>query len=214
MASREEFDQHARYLRDTNYVYRDNNVHYRTDLKDALLAGRAVPSCFEACARFVRVDPDDEDVAQAQGPASSTAAGAQERAAAADADAAEFVKNLSIVGEDTADASEVSTLPRLQRLLENMDAQAGRVVANETYCQVEEGGFAALDDVGRERLLNVCRKFHAQCQRQAPDEEARQLLWRVQQIVNGRSHQEDEAEPEGGGHKRLSFGPTDKADAE
>ena len=151
-------------------------------------------------------------MAQAQRPPSSTAAGAQERAAAADEDAAEFVNNLFIVDEDTADASEVSTLPQLQRLLENMDAQAGRVVANETYCMVEEGGFAALDDVGRERLLNVCRKFHAQCQRTAPEEEARQLLWRVQQIVNGRSHQEDEAEPEGGGHRRLSFGHVDKLD--
>ena len=73
-------------------------------------------------------------MAQAQRPPSSTAAGAQERAAAADEDAAEFVKNLFIVDEDTADASEVSTLPQLQRLLENMDAQAGRVMPNKTYC--------------------------------------------------------------------------------
>ena len=152
MVSREEFDQQARYLRDTNYVYRDNKVSYRTDLKYSLPVVRAVPRCFEACASVVRVDTDAEDVAQAQGFASSTAAAAQARAAAADADAAEFVKNFSIVDEDTADASEVSTLPQLQRLLENMDAQAGRVVPNETYCQVEEGGFAALEDVGRVRF--------------------------------------------------------------
>ena len=160
MVSREEFDQQAHYLRETNYVYADNAVNYRKDLIDALPEGRAVPRCFEACARFVRVDPDDEDVAQAQGPASATTAGAQERATAADADAAGFVKWLSIVDEDTADAAEVSQLPQLQRLLENMDAQAGRIVANETYCMVEEGGFEALDEVGRERLLNILSLIH------------------------------------------------------
>ena len=86
---------------------------------------------------------------------------------------------LSVVDEDSADAAEVSTLPTLQRLLEKMETQAGRIVANETYCIVEQGGFTALDDVGRERLLNVCRDFHSQCQKTSPEQEARQLLWRV-----------------------------------
>ena len=100
-----------------------------------------------ACARFVKVNPDEEDVKQAGGPATSTTAGEQEAAAAAAADAAELVKWLSVIDEDTADAAELSTLPSLQRLLERMETQAGRFVANETYSVVEKGGFSALDEV-------------------------------------------------------------------
>ena len=93
--------------------------------------------------------------------------------------------------KDTADAEEVSTLPTLQRLLEKMETQAGRVVANEAYCAVEQGGFSALDQVGRERLRNVCRDFHAQCQQTSAEAEARALLWRVQAIVTGKVEQPD-----------------------
>lgn len=108
---REEFDAKARRLQATNYVYADENVNYRTDLKDALPAERAVPSCMLARARFVKVDPDDEDETQARGHASSTTAGAQENEATADADAANSTPYISVLDDDTADAAELSTLP-------------------------------------------------------------------------------------------------------
>lgn len=94
---RGEFEAQARRLRETNYVYAA--ATYSTELVDALPEVPAVPSCFTACARFVRVDPDDEDVAQAAGPASATTAGAQESAGLAAADAVELVKWLSVVDE-------------------------------------------------------------------------------------------------------------------
>ena len=151
-----------------------------------------VPPCLAACARFVRVSPDKEDLTQAGGPANSTTAGEQEAAAAATADAAELVKWLSVIDEDDADATEVSSLPSLQRLLERMETQAGRIMANEAYSVVEKGGFTALDELGRNRLLAICRDFHSQCKRSSPEDEAQQLLWRVQAIVNKRLPQHDE----------------------
>ena len=156
--TRNEFNDQARYLRDTNYVYAE--ATYRKDLADALPAAREVPPCFTACARFVRVNPDEEDAKQAGGPATSTTAGEQEAAAAAAADAAELVKWLSVIDEDTADAAELSTLPSLQRLLERMETQAGRVVANETYSVVEKGGFSALDEVPLTGRPKTPRRAH------------------------------------------------------
>ena len=99
--------------------------------------------------------------------------------------------------KDTADAEEDSTLPTLQRLLEKMETQAGRVLANETYCAVEQGGFRALDRVGRERLREVCKQFHAQCKQTTAGQEEQQLLSRVQAIVTGEAGSGTiEAEPE------------------
>ena len=57
--TRSEFDVQARYLKRTNYVYAE--ATYRTDLAEALPEKPEVPSCFSACARFVRVKPDAED---------------------------------------------------------------------------------------------------------------------------------------------------------
>ena len=88
--SRTEFNDQARYLQATNYVYAEAN--FRKDLADALPAGREVPLCLTACARFVQVNPDEEDIKQAGGPATSTTAGEEEAAAAAAGDAAELVK--------------------------------------------------------------------------------------------------------------------------
>ncbi|CAK0880981.1 unnamed protein product [Prorocentrum cordatum] len=214
---REEFDVQARRLQATNYVYNDDKVKYRTDLKDALPEERAVPSCMLACARFVKVDPGDEDDTQARGPASSTTAGAQENEAAADADAAESTPFLSVLDDDTADAAELSTLPQLLRMLENASAMGGRAVANETFAKVEVGGFEALDEVGRDRLLKACRDIHELCRKVSPEEEHRRLLWRVQQIVSCKSQEDydmgDEAVHAAGQEEEKSRGEATSAAA-
>jgi len=95
--SRGEFEAQARRLQETNQVYAD--AQYVRKHVDDLPETPAVPSCFTACARFVRVDPYDEDVVKASGPASATTAGEQESAAGAAADAAELDKWLSVVDE-------------------------------------------------------------------------------------------------------------------
>ena len=45
---------------------------------------------------------------------------------------------LSVLDENMDDTMELSQLPVLQGLLERMEAQAGRVVANELKAMVEE----------------------------------------------------------------------------
>ena len=120
-----------------------------------------------------------QDLTTAPGPATSTSAGQQEAGAACTNDAVELVRWLSVVDEDDADTAEITTLPSLQRLLERLETQAGRVVANEAYSMVEKGGFVALDEVGRARVLSLARDLHALCTKSCPEEEAKQLLWRV-----------------------------------
>ena len=94
-----------------------------------------------------------------------------------------------------ADASEMTSLPALQRLLERMESQAGRVVANELMARVKESG--AIDEVGRKRLVAACREFNGLCAKASPIEEAQALLWRVQQLAanNSTPHVADEQTP-------------------
>ena len=139
-----------------------------------------MPECFEACTQFVSVDDDKEDVLQASGPASATTAAAAE----VDGDMAQFVKWLSVVNESNDDTMEATSLPALQHLLERMESQAGRVVANEVMT-LSECGAGRLDDLGRARLGQICRDFHEQCAKVSRSREADELLWRVQAIENG-----------------------------
>ena len=111
---KDEFDQQARRLKATNYVYAE--AQYREDLVEKLPAARAVPEVFEACAKFVQVDKDTDDVTRAEGPANSTVAGKQAR------DAEEGNNNsvpwMSVIEDNMAEISELSQLPALQMLLE------------------------------------------------------------------------------------------------
>ena len=170
-----ELDSQARYLLRTNYVYQADG-RYRADFVDAMPDERMVPPCFGACAVFVPVDPADADVPQASGPATTTTAGEQETLAAEEADAAELVKWLSIADEDNADVAEMTAMPSMQRLLERMESQAGRVVANELLAMTSESGYGAEDELGRSRLASLSREFHALCEKFSPEEEAQELL--------------------------------------
>ena len=124
------FDQQAKLLREHNYVYNDPDVHYREDLVEDFPTQAAVPSCFTACAQYVPTTSGLDDNTQAVGPASSTT-GAQLEQEAAEEDAQELTKWLSVVEEQMDDVSELTSLPSLQGLAERMESQAGRVVANE-----------------------------------------------------------------------------------
>ena len=78
-------------------------------------------------------------------------------------DAAELVRWLSLVEEQQDDVAELTSLPALQGLLERMESQAGRVVANEIKAFVEDsdggGGYGALDNLGRTKLRKLCKRF-------------------------------------------------------
>ena len=157
-----ELDSQARYFLRTNYVYQADG-RYRADLLDAMPEERVVPPCFGACAVFVSVDSAKTDVGQASGPATATTAGEQETLAAEEADAAELVKWFSIVDEDNADVAEMTVMPSMQRLLERMESQAGRVVANELLAMAAENVYGAEDELGRSRFGTLSRELHALC---------------------------------------------------
>ena len=78
-----------------------------------------------------------------------------------------------------------------------METPAGRIVANEPYCIVEEGGFTALDEAGRQRLPDVCLDSYTQCKKTPPEEEAQQLLCRVQAIAKHPLPQPDTEQTKG-----------------
>ena len=134
------------------------------DLVDKLPSGSAVPECFEACAVFVRTEADDSDMKQASGPASSTVAGEQEEETR---DAEELVKWMSVVDEDDTDIGQMTSLPSLQRMLDRMESQAGRVAANELLAAVGNAGSGDIDELGRSRLAKISREFHALCQKKS-----------------------------------------------
>ena len=127
-----------------------------------------------------------QDITQARGPASSTTAGEQEASATDADDAVAFVKWLSVIDEDDADAAELSSLPSLQRLLDRMQNQGDRLLRNEAESMVTEGGYKAEDEVGRQRLLSLCREFLAQCRKVSTEEETMQLFWRVQALATNK----------------------------
>eukprot|EP00959_Pyramimonas_sp_CCMP1952_P008280 173067-Pyramimonas_sp.AAC.1 len=84
---------------------------------------------------------------------------------AAAGDAQELTKWLSVLEDHMDDVSEITSLPALQGMLERMESQAGRVVANELMSRLEnergEDGALQLDEIGRHRLRDLCKEFHA-----------------------------------------------------
>ena len=200
------FDKQARRLLATNYVYKERG-NYRTDLVSELPDTAAVPACLEACAKFIPTTSDRTDVTQASGPSSSTTAARQELEAAEGQDAEELVQWMSLLDEEQDETAELTSLPALQGLLERMESQAGRVVANELLAVVEEGGYGALDDMGRGRLRQLCVDFHNKCMRISKEEEIAELLWRVQALAR-KPTEDDMAHPTSGN------GSTDAAESE
>ena len=124
------------------------------------------------------------------GPATSTT-GAQSEQDAASEDAQELTKWLSIVEDQMDDVSEVTSLPALHGMLERMESQAGRVVANELIGVLEEGRSLQVDEIGRQRLRTLCQDFHAQCHKLSPGEDIAKLHSRVQALETNNCYAAD-----------------------
>ena len=109
--------------------------------------------------------------------------------------------------EDAQDeVAELTSLPALQGLLERMESQAGRVVANELMAAAEEGGYCAMDDMGRNKLRRLCEDFHKTCARVSPEDDVAALYWRVQALAMGRPEQPPSNSPAGNGLTDASGG--------
>ncbi|CAK0895070.1 unnamed protein product, partial [Prorocentrum cordatum] len=189
-----EYDAQARLLKQHNYVYNDPSVQYRSDLVDRFPPQPGVPDFMLACAKYVSTDAALDDVAQAQGPASATT-GAQAEMSAAAEDAQELTKWLSVLEDHMDDVSELTSLPALQGMLERMESQAGRVVANELMSRLEDQGgedrALQLDEIGRHRLRDLCQEFHARCRKISPGEDMAKLHWRVQALETNNCQAEE-----------------------
>ncbi|CAK0792583.1 unnamed protein product, partial [Prorocentrum cordatum] len=191
-----EYDAQARLLKQRNYVCNDPGVQCRSDHVDRFPRQPGVPDFTLACAKYVPTDAALDDVAQAQGPASATT-GAQAEMSAAAEDAQELTKWLSVLEDHMDDVSELAPLPALQGMLERMESQAGRVVANELMSRLEDqgGGDRALqlDEIGRHRLRDLCQEFHARCRKISPGEDMAKLRWRVQALETNNCQAEEGA---------------------
>ena len=89
---------------------------------------------------------------------------------------------MSVLDENIEDAMESSKLPILETLLERMENQAGRVLANELCARTEDGDYDGRDDVGRNRLKRFCQEFHSACAKMNPEEELKNLPWKIQSM--------------------------------
>ena len=180
---KQEFDEQARHLLQHNYVYK-KRAHYRADLVNDFPDDPAVPACLEACAKFVPTTCAHEDTTRAQGPASSTT-GAQMEQEALSRDGVTLTEWLSIVDDQLDEVSEITSIPALQGLLERMESQAGRVVANELSTVIDGESNTRMDEVGRYRLKRLCEEFHMWCRKWSPAEELSCLLDRVAALEHG-----------------------------
>ncbi|CAK0911448.1 unnamed protein product, partial [Prorocentrum cordatum] len=191
-----EYDAQARWLKQHNYVYHDPGVQCRSDLVDRFPPQPDVPDFMLACAKYVPTDAALDDVAQAQGPASATT-GAQAEMSAAAEDAQELTKWLSVLEDHMGDVSELTSLPALQGILERMESQAGRAVADELMSRLEDQGgedrALQLGEIGRHRLRDLCQEFHARCREISPGEDMAKLRWRVQALETNNCQAEEGA---------------------
>ena len=107
---------------------------------------------------------------------------------------------MSVFDEDADAMADMSKLPALQGLLERMESQAGRVVANELKALVSESGYGALDEIGREKLEQLCADFHDHCTNISRENELLALQCRVQALAANVGFRAEEvpevAEPE------------------
>ena len=71
-------------------------------------------------------------------------------------------------------------------LLEKVEDQARRVVANELKALVDDSGYGAFDEVGRHRLRELCKNFHEESADRPREEELKELEWRVQALADNR----------------------------
>ena len=70
-----------------------------------------------------------------------------------------------MVEDQLDDVSELTSVPSSQGQLERMESQAGRVVANELSTAMGDAEYHQLDDLGRQRLRQLCVGFHAECRK-------------------------------------------------
>ena len=110
--------------------------------------------------KFIPTRYDEEDVTCASDLASSATASEQ----MLDAKIAYGLKSLTpwmlLLDEEEEDVADISSLPALEFLLDKIETTAGRVIANELLAIVDTSDYGAEDDIGREKVAQICKLFH------------------------------------------------------
>ena len=106
----------------------------------------------------------------------------------ADVDAAKQARYISAFEPQVADLNErnsaTSDVVALLNQLEDLDATAQRSVASEVESAIE-GGACLTDDVGRARILNICREVRVKCQKLDASQKNHKLEKEIQQAALG-----------------------------
>ena len=127
---------------------------------------------------------DDPGRIIASGPADATVDGEQDRLDA-DVDAAKQARYISAFEPQVVDLNErnsaTSEIVSLLNQLEDLDATAQRSVASEVESAIE-GGACLTDDVGRSRILDLCRENRKKCQRLDASETRNKLEKRCKKL--------------------------------
>ena len=129
----------------------------------------------------------DGDTVLALGPGEATAAGEQDRLDA-EVDAAKQARYISAFEPQVTDLNEqdsaTTEVVSLLQQLEDLDNAAQRSVAAEVESAIE-GGACLTDDIGRARILDICRKVRESCRRLDTSEFKAKLQRDMQSAVMG-----------------------------
>ena len=104
---RQTYEDQAQLLMRTNYVYRRHQDRYRPDLVAKLPGDTALPTCLEACAKFVPLQSTESETTRTPGPSSSTTAAQLERESS-ERDAEELDKWMSLVEDNHDELAEMT----------------------------------------------------------------------------------------------------------
>ena len=143
------------------------------------------PPIFDAVVA-VQIVKDPRHVVASE-PADATVDGGQDRLEP-DVDVAKQRLYISVFEPQVVDLNErnsaTSEIVALLDQLEDLDATAQRSVASEVESAIE-GGVCLTADVGRTRILNICRDAREECQRLDASETRNKLEKEMQQVVLG-----------------------------
>lgn len=172
---------------------RDNIVYhgptYDEQLKSSCVPDPAVGTVLQSILDAVVAIQAAEDPKRmvSSRPADATVDGERYRLDA-DVAATKQARYISAFEPQVADLNErnsaTSEVAALLNQLEDLDATAQRSVASEVESAID-GGACLTDDIGRTRILNICRESREKCQRPDASEMRNKLEKEMQAAVLG-----------------------------
>jgi hypothetical protein len=188
---RNEFDRQAEDLTSHNVVYQ--NKQYKRELVARWVPdprSPAVPSIITDAVIAVPLEANPGEVV-AEGPADATAMGEAERMDA-DLSAARDARCIAAFDPDAGDLNNQKSgamqVASLMQQLEELDRAAQRSVAAEVESALESQlgqGACLVDEAGRARIFDICKKVRSSCARLDDAEKKGKLQLELQKTATG-----------------------------